>query len=312
MSVLSLGVIGANGDVVDFAPGGRPFRLARNFGLLGVPPVELASVSSPGLVSGSLRGKPRRQPKPIVVRVLVLADTPQRLYESLERLATAVDPVTPGSSAGRDSRLVVTRPDGTIRQLSARYSSGLETWPVITTGQTEVEVEILFRADDPHWTDLTLVGEVVNFPVTSTGDQDTPFDDPATAFDEAGTPFDGFRATAEEGTAVATLTNAGNAETWPIWTITGAATSVEVSNRTTGAVWRWEGNVAGTSELTVDTNDRFPSARLNGANAWSGLAVGAKNLFPLIAGPNNIVVTVLGADTNTTLSCTWLPRWLSA
>ncbi len=311
MTALDAALIGVDGSIIRF-DGLGGYRLARDFGLFGVAPVELRSVDSAGLTAGSMTGRPRRQATPVVLRCIVEGATPTGLYEAVERLAAAVDPVTPGSRFGRDTRIVVGRNGQPSRALSARYSSGLGQWRILTTGQTIAEFELLFRADDPRWSELQPAGVSVVFPVTGTGSEDTAFDDPASAFDALTEPFDGFQATAEEGTSMATLTNDGDAETWPLWQITGAATTVEVSNRRTGAVWRWSGNLTAADRLVVDTNDRHPSVRVNGSNAWGGLAADANDLFALVAGANEVIVTVLDGDTNSTLECSWLPRWQTA
>ena len=311
MAISTATIIGANGDVIACDRSSN-YDLAGTAGLFGTPPIRLGQRDSPGLIAGSLKGKPRRLAKPYLWQIVVYGDTHQECVEALERLATAVDPVTPGADHGRDCRLIVTRPDGSHRQLEARYSSGLDVWPFTTGQDTAVTVEVLFRADDPHWSALTPDTESVEFPVTGSGSADTPTDDADTITDDPATPTDGFLATPEEGTVTATLVNEGNAEAWPVWEITGSVLSAELTNVTTGAVWRWDGVLTAAQTLAVDTNDRAPSVRVDGANAWSGLAAGAKNLWPLAPGANNVVATILGADTNTTMRVTWFPRWLSA
>lgn len=308
---LATAIIGTNGDIIRF-DGADGYHMALSFGAMsGVAPVSLPQQDSPGLVAGSLAGTPRRLSRPVQWRVIVEGVTEQVMFERLERLATALDPVTPGASAGRDAFLRVTRPDGETRQLTARYSSGMGNWPMQVSHQTAVALELLFRADDPHWHAIIPDNEFVSFPVTGSGSADTPFDASGTSFDNPGTPFDGFQATAEQGSAVATMTNTGNAEAWPLWIITGAATSIELTNRATGSVWRWTGTLAAGETLVVDAADRSPSVRVDGVNAWSGLAASANNLWPLIAGQNQIVAEVLGADTSTTLQGIWQRRYLN-
>lgn len=311
MTISTGTIIGANGDIIACDRSSN-YDLAAVAGLFGSPPIRLGQRDSPGLVAGSLKGKPRRLAKPYLWQIIVYGDTHQECVAALERLVTAVDPVTPGSDLGRDCRLIVTRPDGSHRQLTARYSSGLDVWPFETGQDTAITVEVLFRADDPHWSALTPDTESVTFPVTGTGNADTPFSDPDTPFSDPDTPFSGFVSTPEEGTVTATLTNEGNAEAWPVWEITGSILSAELANLTTGAVFRWDGVLTSAQTLTVDTNDRGPTVRVDGTNAWSGLAVAAKNLWPLTPGDNEVVATVLGADTDTTMRVTWFPRWLSA
>jgi hypothetical protein len=240
----------------------------------------------------------------------IVTDTPQALVEAIARLSAAVSPVVPGTVLGRSCRLSVARPDGTARTISARYTAGLAGLDVPNSTATAVEVDLIFRASDPTWADVGAVDAAVDFPVTGSGATSTPFSSSALAFSAAGVPFDGFQSTEAEGTSLASLGNTGDAEAWPVWELTGQATSVEVVNRTTGERWRWVGTLASGARLEVVTDDRRPSVRIAGANAYGGMVAGSR-LWPLAPGANEVAFIVGGADTNTTMVATWHNRQLT-
>lgn len=303
-------IIGANGDVIRCRAGNAAtYQLAANPGIFGAGPVDVGELDAPGLLAGALNGRSRFAPRPLRWSVAVQAATTQDLLDAIDRLVAATSPVTPGTNDSRECQLIVTRPNGRSRQLSAKYSSGLDSVELATVNATAVKVDLIFRAADPHWVDVEANEAYVVFPVTDSGVEATPFDDPI-EFDAVGIPFDGYQSTETEGTSLAVLVNSGKAAAWPVWSIQGSATSVEVVNRATGTVWRWQGTLGQTETLTVVSNDRHPSLRIGDADRWGDLVVGSA-LFPLVPGDNEIVFTVAGADTNTRMSCQWQDRWLT-
>lgn len=301
-------LIGANGDLIDTSV--PPFTLGPGQGLFGPPPVDAPSVAAVGILAGSLEGNARWLDRPLRLNLSIVAGTHQGLLEAIQRLSAAVAPVVPGTVLGRSCRLVVTRPDGTSRTISARYTAGLPALELPVVTATAVEVALVFRAADPTWATVGTVDAVVSFPVTGSGASATPFDSPSLAFDAAGHPFDGFQSTEAEGTAAVVLANLGDVEAWPVWELTGQATSVEVVNRSTGQRWRWAGTLPSGARLEVVTDDRRPSVRVGGVNAYGGTATGSR-LWPLAPGANDVVFIVGGADTNTSLTATWAARQLT-
>lgn len=308
--LLAVTIVGANGDLFTCDEHSRPYRLGPGQALFGLPPIETPELTAGGLLAGSLDGRARYGAKAFRVRLIVDCDSNQDLLEALQRLGAAVTPVIPGTTRGRNCQVMVTRPDGEVRSISARYTGGLDGL-AIETGRDEVlPVDLIFRASDPTWASLDLVDARVSFPVTGTGATATDFN-ATMGFDQVGQPFSGFQSTEAAGTAAVTLVNLGDAEAWPTFELTGAATSVEVMSRTTGYRWRWAGTLSSGAVLTVVTDDRSPSVRIGATNSYGGIAAGSR-LFPLVGGHNEVAFSVAGADTNTRIAITWQHRQLSA
>lgn len=305
--LLALTLVGANGDLIDCAT--PPYRLGPGQVLFGPPPVETPSLPAAGLLAGVIDGRARWGERALRVRLVLDCASNQELLEAIQRLAAAVAPVIPGTTRGRNCQLIVTRPGGEIRTISARYTGGLDSLSIGTGRDDAIEVDLIFRAADPHWSNLAQVDARVDFPVTGTGAEATPFDD-TLAFSAAGHPFDGFQSTEAAGTSVVSLVNQGDAEAWPTYEVTGAASAVEVMSRTTGHRWRWAGTLASSSVLTVVTDDRAPSVRIGATNSYSGVAAGSR-LFPLVGGLNEVAFSVTGADTNTRITISWQHRQLT-
>lgn len=307
MTILAATLVGANGDLIDTSV--APFHLGPGQALFGLPPVDAPTIEAAGILAGSMEGDARWLDRPLRLHLAIVTDTPQALLDAIQRLSAALAPVVPGTVRGRSCRLIVTRPDGTSRAISARYTAGLAGLEIEVGTATALEVDLIFRAADPHWAATDTADAAVSFPVTGSGATASGFDSPAIAFDEPGHPFDGFQSTEAAGTAVVTLINVGDAEAWPTWELTGQAATVEVVNRTTGARWRWAGSLASGATLEVVTDDRRPAVRIDGANAYAGIS---GRLWPLVPDANEIVFVVTGADTNTSLIASWQPRQLTS
>ena len=312
MTGLRGSIIGANGDILncDVENNSGPYHLANDPGIFGSPPVDIEVVNSAGLTAGDIHGRARHLAKPVRWSINVAADTPDGLYQALQRLSRAVDPVVPGTNERRSCRLQVTRPDGTARQIVATYSTGLTAITPETATINALRANLLFRCAEPYWASVEGSEAYVVFPITGTGAVATPFSDPGTLFSAANVPFNGFTSTEVENTASTTLTVQGDAQSWPLWRVQGAAASVEVINRATGRRWSWVGTLAPGQELVIDTLDSHPTARLDGANAWGGMVSGS-DTFPLVPGDNRIVFKVTGADTGSSMSVEWQDRWLT-
>lgn len=305
--MVALTIVGANGDLIstDVAP----YRLGMGQVFFGPAPVDSPEISASGLLGGSLDGSARYLGRAMRVRLVLDCASPIALLEAIERLSAALSPVIPGTTHGRNCQLITTRPNGEQRGIAARYTGGLDGL-AIDTGLTDaLEVDLIFRASDPHWRSLANADAHVRFPITGSGVSSTPFNAPI-GFNQVGQPFDGFQSTEAEGTALVVLRNVGDAETWPTYELTGAATALEVMSRTTGQRWRWTGTLASGATLTVSTDDRGPSVRVGAVNAYGGIAAGSR-LFPLIGGPNEVAFSVAGADTNTGMAITWPHRQLT-
>ena len=123
--LLAITIVGANGDLLACDEHTRPYRLGPGPALFGLPPIESPEMPAAGLLAGSMDGRARYGARALRIRLIVDCDTDQELLEALQRLGAAVSPVIPGTTRGRNCQVIVTRPDGDVRSMSARYTGGL-------------------------------------------------------------------------------------------------------------------------------------------------------------------------------------------
>lgn len=107
-----------------------------------------------------------------------------------------------------------------------------------------------------------------------------------------------------------TVTNPG-VECWPIWTITGPGDTLSLENVTTGRKLVWGGTLDGGDVLEIDTRPLVKTVRLNGVNAWEDVQASDADLWPMIAGDNDILVGLSSATVDTVATLSFTPRYVS-
>ena len=187
--------------------------------------------------------------------------------------------------------LVAQSPAGATRMLSARYVTGLESPTegdpgAVTIGTWAVQL----RAYDPWWYGPAMSK---SFSVATS----TPF--------FPGPPFT-LMPTELLGSG-SSVTNPGDVEAFPVWTITGPATAVTASSG--GRSWTVTRTLGAGETVTVDCDPRAPAFSKivdgDGANLWGTATADYPDLWPLPAGESTITVDVAGgtsADTRITMA----------
>jgi hypothetical protein len=254
---------------------------------LDVPPTDLTveqRVSAAGAVLLNVREPARSLSLPIIVDLDVI---------STSEVAALFQPGgVLVSSASRELRELV-------------YVSGLGgVWSIDSggvTGLSHRKFPLEFLALDPWW-----YGEAIQ--ESFVFGEPTAWD-AAIAWDSA-IPWNG-------GAAVsATIT--GDAPAFPLWTITGAATELIVSDGT--SAWTWTRDLATGSYGTVDHRPGFRSPRLgsnlngveeSGFGLWFLLSNDSTLDWGLPSGVNDVIVSVAGDDGSSALSLWYEPRWLT-
>lgn len=167
---------------------------------------------------------------------------------------------------GKHGTWSVTTPSGGTRSLSCRF---------VDDGRHSFQRDPLFRgwatygvsliADNPFWT-----GE----PVRRTWAQSTTDD-----FYGGGTaPV--FNISSGSQLSTAKMTNEGDLEAWPVWTIKGPLTSVTVG--VDGATIQWNVTLTTGDILVIDTDPTVQSAWLNGVDVTDQL--GTADFAPIPPG----------------------------
>lgn len=168
---------------------------------------------------------------------------------------------------GKHGTWTVETPGGGKRSLSCRF---------VDDGRHSFERDPMFRgwasygvsliADDPFWT-----GEAVRR-VWAQSDAVDFYGGVAKA------PV--FHISSGSQLSTAKITNEGDLEAWPVWTITGPLTSVTVG--VDGETVQWNVALTSTDILVIDTDPQVQSAWLNGTDVTDQL--GTADFAPIPAG----------------------------
>ena len=255
-----------------------------------MPPVSIHTIRVPQAQGGRFR---YGQHSERLVTLPVVVPGPTAGRAELRRWAAALDPLK------GEGTLTVVQGAYAGRQLVCAYEAGLDTfaeqYPLL--GLTT----LAFRAADPYWQDATEQS------VTATIDSKA-----FTWFPFAGSwAQNPLRLGASDVFAVATITNTGDVNAWPVITTVGPGTDLTLTNQTTGLMWRLSGNIAAGATLVVDHRPGHKSARLDGVNVF-GRLTDDSSLWPLVPGPNRISIGFAGGTAASRVSFAWRLRWLSA
>lgn len=240
-------------------------------------------------------------PQPRTVTLGLYAESPSRTDPSqahllYEAIANAFWTVRKGLPA--PGYLGVQQPDGTQRLLECYTTSGLDQ-----TDSTDLplwcSVWSLTLTAQPFWIDIPSaeIGPIVFAPVPE-GAGVPPMPpvllSPATALGDI------------------TVNYTGDADTWPVWAITGPGTPA-ITNLTTGREWSLSESVPGGDTWTVVTDPAAgPSVTdAEGNSQWQALAASdPRDLWPLVPGRNQLDVALDGASTGSQVALTYRRRWL--
>lgn len=197
-------------------------------------------------------------------------------------------------------QLVIARPDGTRRQILAYYQDGFEEGTPDGPGRRWQTVALTLYCPDPYFTDVdpTLI---TRYHATGGADYFVP--------------YPSVRSSQLLGGSAAH--NPGDVEAWPVWSITGPATSINAVHNDLGVSWTldpvaYRGTALQANEtITIATDP--PSVRGPDGSVWSGaLNWPAANLWPLEPTTNNITLTIAGEDVGTTVQLSFLARYETA
>lgn len=251
------------------------------------PPVTLYSASTPQLAGARYTGM-HVEPRPVFIPIAVVASTYEEATELRRKLIYAFSPLN------GDTRLEAAQPDGTTRTLTVRFTAegmaGDES--VDQAGLTWATYGLVGVSFDPFW-----MGEPVHAVWTNPAPR--PFFPLAASL---------FRLSQSNILGDAIISNIGEVEAFPRWTLKGPATGLTISS----------GEQAITVNRTIPSFDLLiidtdPTRRLvatgTGVNAWPDVPDGYK-LWTLP--PGNIFATfaVEGADEDTALYLDFTPRYL--
>jgi hypothetical protein len=254
-----------------------------------MPPVEMISETVPGEDGERLRSV-RFGPRDVFIPLLIVGDSESDLRSMLREALPTFNPKR------GDGRLRITAPDGSRRELiRCRYRTGLELEE--TNGATYFRrAGLLFRAFDPLYYDT----EGVSFAYSLDAEPQPFF------------PFFPLAVSASSLIAGVVVPNEGDEQAWPVWTISGPGTDLELTNVTTGKSLQLTHVLSDTSEsVTIDTRPGIKSVQdQDGVNLYGDLDP-ASELWVLEPGDNEVEVVMSGTSPDSLVELSFQQRYLS-
>lgn len=256
---------------------------------LDMPAYTFSTDESPG-IDGSAVRQVRAQSKEIILPVAFWMNDSRAAY--LERRRTLIRDLNPKRGAGT---LTVTQPNGDARSISCFYQSGLEGDESADAAGMRWAINALtFMCPSPYW-----IGESVtaSWAAGATGDF-----------------FPVLPLTVGDGEVLGSVQvdNPGDDDAFPVWTITGTATAIELVNETSGQSLLLTHTLSSSDTVVIDTRERQQTALLNGVtNLWPDLSDDS-TLWALDPGTSDLTLTVSGSDVDTRVWLDYQPRYLAA
>lgn len=257
---------------------------------LEMPPMSMVEDVIPGQAGSQLR-EVRVATRDAVLPFYMEQSSDTALRDLLRSLARRLNP-----SRG-DGRLRHIATDGTTRDLTCRYTGGLEGARV--TGQATANTRkgaLLFRAHDPFWYDAT--------PTTV-----TYVTAPPQAF--LGDPFLPLKLTSDTVFGTQTVDNTGDVESWPVWTVKGPAAGIRLDNVTTGKVIDLPITLTAAQTVVVDTRPFKKTVRRDDGTNLYGSLTATSSLWPLIEGAQTVRIEVPGSTADTYATLMYARRYLT-
>ena len=289
----SISYIDPQGVVWPMTDSSRPyFALGDGISGLGAAPVALTTDVLPR--GGARLRHVQPQPRTILWPVHVEQDTHQHFIDVWRQLGRAwTDTLRYGPGV-----LDIARPDGRRRQIRVRYQDGWQGLGQPGTGLNWDRAVVSLLAEDPYFYDPVPTVQTRSF-----GGASADFLSPYPQVSNSQVLGDTI------------VSNPGDVMAWPVWTITGPATSVTITNTDTGEAFTinpsataiGHGNLLAGETVTVTTD---PPAVRFGTDNWSGaLDWPTASLWGLPPGDTAVNFNLAGASAGSSVSLAFNARY---
>ncbi len=266
---------------------------------LDMPPPDIATEDY-ALLDGGAVNRIRYATRSMAFAVAVKGPTREAFMQIRRGLRRALDP-----QRGRVT-ISVTEPDGSERHCTAVYTGGFEGDEARdSAGRTWARTGVQLMAPDPFWYGSERrmrFGMVPGTPFLTHLDGGTP------------TPFLPLRISPSLLLGGQNIDSGSEADTWPIWRFVGPfGAAMRLANLTSGRTMTVNAMVGPGEVLEIDTRPgrkRVELIPVSGVpvNAWP--SVESADLWPLTGGVNLIDVSADGADPQSSIEVTFIPRYL--
>lgn len=284
--------LGGNGDLVQLTscPTGIDWQFGRSGG--DMPPFDTGEDPYPagdGSIPRPSRATPRTHILPLLVHMARWVDW-RAVQQTLLRALNPLD---------GDGVLTIYQPDGSARQIGARYIGGAEGQDVMDLrGLWFRKYPVALKSFDPFWSDVQ-PHATIRFGNIS----------PSVHLLDA--PFLPLKLADAQSIGTTDADNIGDVPAYPVWTINGPATVVTLTNDTTGETLTVTHTLTGGQSIIIDTRPLRKSIVTNlGANLWASTGANP-SLWSLARGLNHLTITVAGSDATTNVLLDFTPRYLS-
>jgi hypothetical protein len=257
----------------------------------GLAPAQLVSDPVP-LQPGARLRQVNVQPRPILLPLFVQGSTPAEFRQRRDAVAQWFSP-TRG-----DGRLQHTRPDGTVREVVCRCQQ--LDWAENEQSATPLSQDAVATlvAHDPYW--------------YSTIDALSTYTLGAPAGNFLTNPFFPLNLSNATVLAHALITNPGDVDAWPVWTIHGPGDDPSLINGTTGERITLFSHFIIGQTVVIDTRPGIKSVSdALGTNLVSILS-NDTTLFPLVPGLNRVEIQLGNATAASSVTLSYAARFVSA
>jgi hypothetical protein len=271
------------------------FTLADGVSGLDMTPYELTKDAHPR--GGSRLRSYQANERAIIWPIHVYGETHMQFMQRWRALARAFA-ATLHDAPGW---LEIARPDGSRRRIQVVYESGFEGQGQQGTGIVSDSAVLTLYCQDPYWVDPVEI----------------------TAYREYGVPVDFLdpfpMLSSGQVLGETTLTNPGDVESWPRWTITGPASLVTITNDDTGeefvidpdATDITHGDLLAGEQVTITTDP--PRVRYQDGTNWTGaLNWPGAVLWSLRRGLNSVSFQLDGASAGSRVDVAFAARYETA
>jgi phage-related protein len=269
---------GANGDTIQLDDG-ELFQLSTGFRGTGLTASDLRVTASAG--DGGVWRSTRKESREFDVPLTVFGSSRSDLEARLRRLAKIL------SDRQGQPTLRAVYPSEEEWTIKVNYVAGAETTYGEEGRNHYCQWTMTWQAPDPYWESNTLVAFSIG---TGGGRGLLP-------------ELDELQVSSSQALGLVTIENPGDVDAYPVWTIEGPSTQVEITLN--GVGFTYDETLVAADTITVDTKN---ATVLNGTTNKYGFLGAAPKLFRIPAGLSEISLVATGADGDTRISGYFKPR----
>jgi len=292
--------------IVWVSPEGQEFALTDGdsytsvTGRSGFGRVEPDLVAEPTAPGATRLADYRDSPRLMRIPLVVAGQDPASYLAAHRALVASTRHRRPGHIA--QGRIRVELPSGQWRDIAAVYHSGLDPHEDILDDlmwSRQEHASLEFYAPEPHFLgpEESLSWRLASDPV--------PF-----------YPLYPLRVASSQVGGAATITSPGDAESYPVWEVTGPGTPV-ITNTDTSETWAFGTEIPAGATVTVDCRPPSvaPETGLTALDSdgvdWWPAFTGFPTLWSIPPGQTRLAAQMIGATGDTRIRLTFRPRYLA-